>query len=233
MNKHFLVLCIVFLLLTFSADFVVSKYSVHQGVKVVSYLSDNAPAQNSGVLIGDVITSINGVSILDINDFKNFFSNMRPGDAIKVNGRDIILADNAGKPLFGVNVEDVVYFPYVWVSVLSAISSVLPWISAVFGGLALLSKEHTFLKLNVLNVFDILLTGTALLRGARELNPFASLLIGNFGFIALAFVKVIAVVVISKLLLKHNMHKSMQACVFIYAGIVLVNIVNFAHAMFL
>ncbi len=234
MNKHFFVLCIVFLLLTFSADFIVSRYSVNNGVKIVSYLSDNAPAQNSGIMIGDIVTSFNGVTILDISDFKKFFLNSKPGDLVNVNHKyNVVLADNDGKALFGVNVEDDVSFKYLWVYVLSAIASVLPWISAVFGGLALLSKEHSFLKLNVLNVLDVLLTGIALLRGAQELNPFASLFIGNFGFMALAFIKVFAVVVISRILINYKMHKSMQICVFIYAGIVLVNIVSFAHTMFL
>lgn len=235
MNKHFLALCIVFLLLAFSADFVVSRYSVHKGVKVVSYLSDNAPAQNSGILIGEVITSFNGITISDIGDFKKFFSNSKPGDLIDVNSGEhkVVLGDNNGKALFGVNVEDAVYFPYLWVVVLSSISSVLPWISAIFGGFALFSKEHSFLKLNALNALDIILTGIALLLGAQELNPLASLFIGNFGFIALAIVKVIAVVAISRILLNYKMHKPMQICVFIYAGAVLVNIVSFAHTMFL
>jgi len=232
MNKHFLALCIIFLLLAFSADYAVSKYEIHNGVRVVSYFEES-PAKNSGIMIEETITAMNGAEIKDISDFKNFFSDYKTGDSVSVNGKLVILGDNAGKPLFGANVENSVEFPYYWVFILSGISSILPWISAIFGGLALFSKEHSFLKLNALNAFDIILTGIALLQGARELNPFAQFMISNFGFFALAIFKALAVVMISKLLLTHKMHKSMQICVFVYAGIALVNITRFAHTMFL
>lgn len=63
---------------------VYNKLKVSDGVYVNGFSDTNSSAKKSGILIGDVITSIDGVKIKNYNELRAQISRYNPGDKVKV-----------------------------------------------------------------------------------------------------------------------------------------------------
>ena len=76
------VLCI-FLLFNFSAT-IAPFYTVATTGVTIGSIPSNLPAHSSGLQAGDIVTSINGTKITDINDLRQYMTHVIPGEEIVV-----------------------------------------------------------------------------------------------------------------------------------------------------
>ncbi|MDR1458064.1 MAG: S1C family serine protease [Puniceicoccales bacterium] len=86
--------------------FVHQQYTPENGIQIlVSRIQQDSPAEKAGILVDDMISSINGNKIINVGDIANSLFLLRPGDVIKI---DII---RKGNPLqLPVKLDDQSHF---------------------------------------------------------------------------------------------------------------------------
>jgi len=78
----------------------------YNGVEITNYISETSPAAINGMVVGDLITSIDGNKISKVKEFSNAFESKLPGDKMHIVTSsaiyDIKLADRAGNAFLGI-----------------------------------------------------------------------------------------------------------------------------------
>ena len=194
------VLCI-FLLFNFSAT-IAPFYTVTTAGVAIGSIPSNLPAHSSGLQAGDIVTSINGTKITDINELRQYMAGVIPGDEIAVGtprGTFMVKTGvdqtNSSHAIIGIGglTDNVVYNPKV-----QGLSSEFPpdlfhaefWLSVVLVSVALINMlpmypfdGDKFLD-TVLNVLGI--TKTKQVRTAANIAAY-TLLFLNVGLSLLRF----------------------------------------------
>lgn len=125
------------------------------GVKVVGLL-EGYPAQEAGIKVGWIITSVDGVRVNTLNDFLNALKDRKPGETVKIeyyNGEsfgklDLQLKESDGRAIMGVQVEEYfagVAFSYYYASnVLSTLKNIPSMLLNPAGWLFIISMPIIF-----------------------------------------------------------------------------------------
>ena len=228
-------LCLVLLLSTALLDFSLLFTGSQEGVEIKSYIGDNPPAEQAGLPVGAIITQMNGKEVRNAKGFLAVFEDAKPGDKMEILAGETYaaeLGERNDKALLGVNVRTHTIYPYYFFEMLEILASILPWLAAVAGAIAIFPRSSV-ISLNTFNLADIALTGLALARGAQEVNPFATAMINTVGFWPLVVLKIVLVLLVSVMLTRLRFHKSISVCASFYAGVIVINAVQLAHTIFL
>jgi len=77
------ILAIVFFLIFINASIIITPFYSEKGVRVVNVI-EGSPAEQYGIIPGDVIYKLNNTEIITISDLISFMSSARPGDLVIV-----------------------------------------------------------------------------------------------------------------------------------------------------
>lgn len=134
---------------------------------VVVFSQPGLPAEISGIKNNSIVTGINGISIMTMEDFQNAMENVKAGEKVKIKAgnreHSVIAAANPDDPLKGYlgvwiikEERKLKHDNFVYQMLLKA----LTWLQQMFGWLAFLS-----LNIGLINLFPVFITD-----GARMLK---------------------------------------------------------------
>ncbi|MCD6575814.1 MAG: site-2 protease family protein [Nanoarchaeota archaeon] len=123
---------------------VMNNIIINDGANITS-LDINAPAYNAGLKEGDVIVSVNNVSIATISDFINAMKDVHPGDAVTIttlNGtftfNTSVNPQDSSRPYIGVVVTQAYHISSsakekygFWVDVFIWLFGVIKWVALI------------------------------------------------------------------------------------------------------
>ena len=136
----------IFIGLLFAATPIANTMAYNNGIKVMS-ISDNSPANLSGIAQDMIITQIDAKQIVTVDDFKSYLDSKKPGENIKVitknNSFSMVLKpseQNASKAYMGVYVsQNTVMKDSFKKGIGLVFSTVLMWVFGLIYWLYLLS----------------------------------------------------------------------------------------------